>query len=770
MNWLSRYATTGSIAILIALPIGLRADAAEPPRDAFREQVRPVLRRYCIDCHNADDASAGIAFDRFDDEAAALAEGDAWFRALDALETRIMPPDDARQPGADEIARVVHWIEGDYFLARQSRDAGPVKAVLRRMNREEYNNTIRDLIGIDFRPADDFPQDEMGYGYDNIGAALSISPSHVEKYLDAAERVVEAAIVLPDAAPYPPAELIGLQPPELSATKPVELEHEFAEGRYLADVIVIRRLPAESKAPRLVIGFGKDRRTVSVAVEQDESLIYRVWLQTEKGKNNVFVGIADGEAEKEQPARRDGSEAQKKSESRPRGGRPGLTVDSIVLRGPHRFEAERLPQSHRSILTATPETSDESRVECARQIVTQFAGRAFRRPIREDELERLLRVFRLAHERGESFERAIQVTLATVLVSPQFLFLVEPEAATEDRLLNEYELATRLSYFLWSSMPDDELFRHAHDGTLRKNLRGQVARMIDDPKAGALVRNFTGQWLQLRKLAGAAPDPELFPDFDDDLREAMREETEQFFADVVSRDGSVLEFLDTSHTFINERLAGHYRIEGVSGAEFRRVALAGRQRGGLLTQASVLTVTSNPNRTSPVKRGQWILEQLLATPPPPPPPNVPKLDESRDVAQAATLRERLETHRSNPECAACHQRMDPLGFALENYDAVGRWRISDGDFPVDPSGKLTDGRRFADARELAQLLKAEPKRFCRALIKSLFMYALGRGLDSQDRVTVEAIRRQLVSGDYRFRTIITGIVESAEFQHRGVAK
>jgi hypothetical protein len=409
-------------------------------------------------------------------------------------------------------------------------------------------------------------------------------------------------------------------------------------------------------------------------------------------------------------------------------------------------------------------------MECARKIVARFAERAFRRPLREDELERLLRVFGLANERGESFERAIQVTLATVLVSPQFLYLVEPEEASDDRLLSEYELATRLSYFLWSSMPDDELFREARNGTLRRNLRGQVARMLDDPKSSALVRNFAGQWLQLRKLAGVAPDRELFPEFDDALRAAMREETEQFFADVMRRNASVLEFLEAGHTFVNERLARHYGIEGVSGAEFRQVALAGRQRGGLLTQASVLTVTSNPNRTSPVKRGQWILEQLLATPPPPPPPDVPKLDENNDAAQAATLRERLEVHRSKAECAACHQRMDPLGFALENFDAIGRWRTTDGDLPVDSSGKLTDGRKFGDAKDLAQLLKAEPKRFCRALIRSLFMYALGRGIDSQDRVTIEAIRRQLVSNDYRFRTIITGIVESSEFQHRGLAK
>jgi hypothetical protein len=326
-------------------------------------------------------------------------------------------------------------------------------------------------------------------------------------------------------------------------------------------------------------------------------------------------------------------------------------------------------------------------------------------------------MFRLAHDRGESYERAVQIALTTTLASPQFLYLAEPDEASEDRPLTEFELASRLSYFLWSSMPDEELFREAREGTLRANLRRQVSRMLADPKSDAFVENFSGQWLQLRRLAGVAPDKDLFPGFDDALRRAMRRETERYFAYVLRNNRSALELLDSDYTFVNETLARHYGIEGVAGDEFRKVALADRRRGGVLTQASVLTLTSNPNRTSPVKRGQWILQQILGTPPPPPPPDVAKLDESREAADAAPLRERLELHRAKPECASCHQQMDPLGFALENYDAVGRWRTADGTFPIDPSGELMGGRKFTDVQEMKKVLgTAATKKFARSLV------------------------------------------------------
>jgi hypothetical protein len=404
-------------------------------------------------------------------------------------------------------------------------------------------------------------------------------------------------------------------------------------------------------------------------------------------------------------------------------------------------------------------------------VIHRFAERAFRRPVQPEEVERVLRIFRLAHDRGESFERATQLALTTVLASPQFLFLVEPEESREDRPLTEHELASRLSYFLWSSMPDDELSREAREGTLRANLRRQVVRMLEDPRSDRFVENFAGQWLQLRKLGGVTPDADLFPGFDDALRTAMRGETERYFAHVLRGDRSVLELLDSDYTFLNEALARHYGIEGVSGEALRKVSLADRRRGGVLTQASVLTLTSNPNRTSPVKRGQFILQQLLGTPPPPPPPDVPTLDESKEAADTSSLRERMEVHRSNPQCVSCHQQMDPLGFALENYDAVGRWRTMDGGSPIDPSGELIGKRKFSDVSELKTLLSSTArKKFTKCLIENMLTYALGRGLEPYDYCTVEEIRESLSANDYRARTIIFGIVESKAFQNRGVTR
>jgi Protein of unknown function (DUF1592)/Protein of unknown function (DUF1588)/Protein of unknown function (DUF1585)/Protein of unknown function (DUF1595) len=441
------------------------------------------------------------------------------------------------------------------------------------------------------------------------------------------------------------------------------------------------------------------------------------------------------------------------------------------VKGPVVLKTDQLPESHRKILFRTPTYGDQSRLDCARDVITRFTEQAFRRPTQPDEVDRLLEIFRLANDRGESFERAVQLALTTALASPRFLFLVEPEEAHKDRSLNEFELASRLSYFLWSTMPDEELFSQARAGTLRSNLRQQVVRMLDHPRSSEFVANFTGQWLQLRKLGAVARDKDLFRGFDDTLRDAMRQETEHFFAFILRNDRSVLDLIDADYTFVNETLAKHYEIKGVKGSEFRRVGLNDRRRGGVLTQASILTLTSNPNRTSPVKRGQWILQQILGTPPPPPPPEVAKLDESPQAAEVASLRERMELHRANPQCASCHQQMDPLGFALENYDAIGRFRTTDGDFPVDPSGELIGGRKFADVKELKQLLKSTGSaKFARCLVENMLTYALGRGLEAYDYCTVDEIRHLLAANDYRIRNIIFGIVESKAFQYRGVAK
>ncbi len=748
------------------------APAAEPERaDAFQSRVLPLLERYCIDCHMTESSEAGIVLDRFDNQAEAIKEGKTWLRVRDALESRIMPPANRPQPSLEERDAIAGWIENDFLAAECGKQPGSAPVVIRRLNRQEYNNTIRDLLGLDLHLADSFPPDDIGFGYDNVGSALNMSPLHVEKYLDAAELALQKAIVLPDAEAFSPAELIGLKTYPLPPDKPVEFKHALKPGQYLADFSLVRVGIAESvPPPRLVIGFGKDRRTVDAVRVQDETVVYRYWLKVAEGDNLVHVALAPGQAQSANVVKPREIAANVSGDQRYEGNR-GLHVDSMVVRGPVPFLTQPLPESHRRIVLCTPEYGDQSRLDCARQVIARFAERAYRRPLTRDEVERIFPIFQLAHDRGESFERGIQLALTTVLASPRFLFLVEPEETREDRPLNEFELASRLSYFLWSSMPDESLFREARAGTLRANLRRQVVRMLDDPRTDQFVENFAGQWLQLRKLAGATPDKDLFPGFDESLRDAMRRETEHCFAYILRNDRSVLEMLDSDYTFVNEALARHYGIEGVTGRPFRQVSVTDGRRGGVLTQASVLTLTSNPNRTSPVKRGQWILQQLLGTPPPPPPPEVAKLDESQQAADAASLRERMEVHRTNPQCASCHQQMDPLGFALENFDAVGRWRSRDGQFPIDPSGTLIGGRKFADVLELKRLLRSTgAKKFARTLIENMLTYGLGRGLEAYDYCTVEDIRQRLAANDFRIRNIVFGIVESKAFQNRGIAR
>jgi hypothetical protein len=417
---------------------------------------------------------------------------------------------------------------------------------------------------------------------------------------------------------------------------------------------------------------------------------------------------------------------------------------------------------------ATP----RNRKQAVRKALTEFARRAFRRPATAEEIDRLVGLVELAEKNGDSYEKGLQLALEAVLVSPHFLFRIEldPDPNNPDAVhpINDFELATRLSYFLWSSMPDDELLGLAEKGTLRKDgsLETQVKRMLKDPKARALVENFAGQWLQLRNLNTAAPDPGVYPAFDDALRTAMVKETELFFEAVMKEDRSILDFVDANYTFVNERLARHYGIPGVKGDAFRRVELPGGQRGGVLTQASILTLTSNPTRTSPVKRGKWILENLLGTPPPPPPPDVPELKEGKEVVLTGSLRQRMEQHRAKAECAVCHDKLDPLGFGFENFDGIGGWRTRDGAFDIDPSGVLPDGKSFKGPAELRAILKGRSSEFCRCLSEKMLTYGLGRGLEYYDKCAVDEIAAKVAKGQYRFSALVLAVVESDPFLNR----
>ena len=445
-------------------------------------------------------------------------------------------------------------------------------------------------------------------------------------------------------------------------------------------------------------------------------------------------------------------------------------IEHLEVVAPSALPQAPLPESHQRIFFCLPATPD-ARKDCARRIIGRFAQRAFRRPLSSEEVDRLMTLFALADKEGEKFEVSVKLALQAVLVSPHFLFRgelqPEPNNPGAIHLINEHALASRLSYFLWSSMPDDELFAQAGRKTLRKNLEAQVRRMMKDPKARALVDNFGSQWLQIRSLALATPDQALFPAFDDGLRAAMQKETELFFEHIAQQDRSVLEFLAADYTFLNERLARHYGIAGVKGEAFQRVSLKGTPRGGLLTQASILTITSNPTRTSPVKRGKWILENILGTPPPPPPPNVPELSEEKEVVLSGTLRQRMEQHRANVQCASCHARMDPIGFGFENFDATGAWRNQDGNFPVDPAGQLVSGESFQGPGDLKMILLQKKKNeFIRCLAEKTLTYALGRGLEHYDKCALDQIAKNLARHRYRFSSLILGVVKSTPFQMR----
>jgi hypothetical protein len=453
-------------------------------------------------------------------------------------------------------------------------------------------------------------------------------------------------------------------------------------------------------------------------------------------------------------------------------GKPILGIIYMEVEGPQEISPVRMPDSFKNIFVAWP-SATVTKQDAARAIISNFATRAYRRPVRPDELNRLLAYWTQIDAGGDTFDHSIDLALQPILASPNFIYRVETDPTAADpggvRTVNEFELASRLSYFIWSSMPDDELFGLARDGKLRANLPAQVKRMLASPKAAALVDNFGGQWLQLRQMANVVPDAKRFPDFDEPLRAAMTKETSLFFQAIIHEDRSVLDFIDADYTFMNGRLAKHYGRTDITGDEFRRVSLVGDARGGgLLTQASILTITSYPNRTSPVLRGKWVLENLLDEAPPPPPPDVPKLAETSQAEMTGTLRQRMEQHRTNPNCVSCHAQMDPIGFGLENFDAIGAWRVNDlNNVAIDASGTLPDGTNFEGAAGLKKVLMTRKDQFCRCLTDRLMTFALGRGMEGYDRASVNEIAAGLKTDNYKFSSLVMRIVNSDAFQKRG---
>lgn len=773
-----------SILLLVAVVLSLGLGAAKPPTSAslrvdrraaeaqLNETVMPVLREYCWDCHGDTESKGGVNFDAHTNLMAVLRDRGTWERVIQTVRSGEMPPKKRKaQPDTEVRTHLVGWIERTLFPIDPSRP-DPGRVTLRRLNRVEYNNTVRDLFGVDFQPADDFPQDDVGYGFDNIGDVLSMPPILLEKYLNAAEEILDRAIVTGPLSPKPrrftPSQIQGHVGSgalaTLSAQGELFVDYEApVPGDYVFKVQAYGDQAGDQKVQMALRADGRELETIEVRRSRGNPKLHEHRLVLQPGKHRLSAAFLNDfyrQTELLKTNSQGKTYTEKKIEDR------NLQVEFIEVTGPFSQAVPPLHAMHRKVFFKAPGPQTTNQV--AREILRRVTDRAYRRSATTAELDGLMRLFGQARESGDGFEASVKQALMAVLVSPHFLFRGEiqsnPDNPHETHRVSEYALASRLSYFLWSTMPDDELFRLAGQGRLRRNLAGQVKRMLNDPKSRALVDNFAGQWLQLRTLDIVSPDEKLFPGFDASLRSALRQETESLFEHVLRKDRPITEFLTADYTFVNEPLARHYGIAGVHGPDFVRVSLKGTGRSGVLTHGSVLTLTSNPNRTSPVKRGKWILENILASPPPPPPPGVPAL-ESKETH--GTLRQRMDAHRDNAMCASCHAKMDPLGFAFEHFDAVGRFREKDGDEVVDTRGELVSGERFADHVELSRVLSdSRQADFVRCVSEKMLTYALGRGLEYYDRPALAAMNVQLLKKDLRFSALIQAVVDSVPFQYR----
>ena len=791
------------LAFAIDLPL-----AGQPP------DVLGFVQSHCAGCHNASAKSGGLDLTALRAAKTFESDRETWEKVGRKLTFGEMPPPGVPRPPAQIITDITAWLKSEFDRQDQMvrPEAGQVSA--RRLNRAEYNNTIRDLLGVDIRPADNFPADTAAFGFDNISDALRLSPELLEKYIDAAERSVRTAIfgpplMKPSATHYPapvrindsrgrstlPKDLFHYDETGLSLPHSAHFIHRFpVDADYRFRLVLNGHRPNQSEPARpalfidnkLVREFEFDATDLEGQIVEcqervtaGEHLISASYLKNYEGLPLSYKGPNPSKRPPEPLINPRGSLTDKDIETLRKYG-TRIKTDSIETRVDNRYESidiggplnqktgAPLESLRRIFVCGHPQEKHSD--ACARVILLGFVSRAFRRPATSGELDEYLSYVSLARKHGDPFEEGIATALEAVLVSPKFLYRIERDQSAPSGQssvpVSDHELASRLSYFLWSSTPDADLLRDAAQRKLRQPdvLKTEVTRMLRDPKSSALVENFFGEWLQFKNIDVVRPDLEKFPMFDDGLRLAMRRETEMFVDNIIRNNRNVLELLDADYTFVNERLARFYGIPGVTGPEFRLVKVSATDRGGgILSHASVLTVSSYSTRTSPVLRGKWILENLLNAPPPAPPPGVPPLEESKGAA-SGTLRQQMEEHRKRPACASCHSRMDPLGFGLENFNAIGAWRTQDGNFPVDASGVLPDGRSFQTPSQLRALLVQDRGAFISCLVEKLLTYSLGRGLERYDKRAQAEIIAKLSSQDYKFSELVLDIVNSLPFQ------
>lgn len=804
--------STSMLAVLASISLAgtfllSAANAAQQPSSppAAGSPHHALLDQYCLACHNETLNTAGLMLDRVDvgnvgDNVA------VWESVAMKLRAGAMPPAGMARPSAAEYDSLVTYLEAELDRAA-AENPNPGRTVIRRLNRTEYSNAIRDLLAIDTDAVDIrelLPPDESAQGFDNIGSALSVSPLLMERYLASAQKVVRMAVGDPTIQPvfesYNVPKYLMQDQYRMSEDLPfgsrggIALRHHFpVEGEYVVQVR-LQRMARES-----IRGLHDEAHEMEIRLDGERVAQFGVGGE-DVGPFEYFKSNRPLDADQERYERTADDDLEvrfhasagthlvgvsfQKEAYLPEGPlKPRLTqieyaqftgglpaVGQVIIGGPYDAEGIGDTPSRQKIFICDPQSVSEE-AACAEEILSTLARRAYRRPLTDEDVDILLGFYE-ANRTDDGFEAGIAAALERLLLDPEFLFKVErdPKDVALDSAyrISDLELASRLSFFLWSSIPDEELLSLAEQGRLSQPevLEAQVVRMLGDSRADTLVSDFAGQWLLLRNLSSFEPDPDSFPYFDDNLREAFRQETELFVDSLLHEDRSVTDLLEADYTFLNERLANHYGIEGVYGSRFRRVTLGEEQRKGLLGHGSILMATSYPKRTAPTIRGKWILENILGAPPPPPPPDIPALEETDADGNFLTMREQMQQHTTNPSCSVCHARMDPLGFALENFDAIGLWRSTSGGSAIDAAGELPTGEKFEGPAELRQILLSNGDQFVATVTERLLTYALGRELEYYDGAAVRKIVRDAAPSDYRWSALIMNIVNSSPFQMR----
>jgi hypothetical protein len=776
--------------------------ASQSMAPAVTAEMTSTIDKYCVTCHNQKVKTGGLSLEGMD-LATVAKHAETWEKVFQKLRGNMMPPAGRPRPEKPAYDGLTAWLGRELDKAALASPNPGKHPAIHRLNRTEYQNAIRDLLAVDVDVRALLPPDDASYGFDNIGDILSISPTLLEGYLEAARRISREAIGDPkigrETFTYRvPADLTQdyrLEGLPFGTRGGTTIRHNFpVDGEYHIKIDLLRNfiggILGLAEAHQLEVGIdgqrvelftvggrkpkpegpGGDDAAAQTArpsdVPADAGLFVKVPVKA--GPRDVQVTFLQRTSvqteDLRQPYLRSFASMSDLAAGMPH-------IASVAITGPITATVGETP-SRKQVFTCRPQTPSEE-ATCATKILTTLARRAYRRPVSAADLQPLMTFYESGRKTG-SFDLAIQHALQRLLMSPEFLVRIErtPRNAApgSNYRISYLELASRLSFFLWSSIPDDELLRLAERGRLKDSavLNQQVRRMLADPRSQELIQNFTGQWLYLRNVHVKTVDTQIFPDFDENLRQALQRETELLFDSVVHEDRSALDLIGARYTFVNERLARHYGMSGIYGSHFRRVTLAPDDpRGGLLGQGSILSVTSYPDRTSPVIRGKWIMENVLGTPPPPPPPNVPDLEPKDAEGKVLSMRDRMVQHRANPVCASCHAKMDPLGLALESFDAIGRWRTkSESGEAIDATGALPDGTMFTGTRELRDALLNQPDRFMNTLTEKLLTYGLGRGLQYYDAPVVRGIVRKAARTNYRFSDLVLGIVESTPFQMR----